>query len=59
VVPVRAALDSIPAWEYALAVVITAASIVGLVVVAGRIYSGALLSYGGRVKLRDAWRSSG
>jgi ABC-2 type transport system permease protein len=57
VVPVRAALESIPAWQYILAVIITIGSIVGLVLVAGRIYSGALLRYGGRVKLREAWRS--
>jgi ABC-2 type transport system permease protein len=58
VVPVRAALDAIPAWQYAAAVVLTLGTIVGLVFVAGRIYAGALLSFGGRVKLREAWRSA-
>lgn len=59
VVPVRAALDAIPAWQYILAVVITLAAIVGLVLVAGRIYAGGLLRFGTRVKLREAWRSAG
>jgi ABC-2 type transport system permease protein len=58
VVPVRAALDAIPAWQYIAAVVITIATIVGLTLVAGRIYAGGLLRFGTRVKLRDAWRSA-
>jgi len=59
VVPVRAALEAIPAWQYAIAVVLTIAAIIGLVFVAGRIYAGGLLRYGGRVKVREAWRSAG
>jgi ABC-2 type transport system permease protein len=59
VVPVRAALDAIPVWQYLTAVVLTMATIVGLVFVAGRIYAGGLLRYGGRVKVREAWRSAG
>lgn len=58
VVPVRAALEAIPAWQYIASVVITIATIVGLVLVAGRIYAGGLLRFGTRVKLRDAWRSA-
>ena len=58
VVPVRAALEAIPAWQYVASVVLTVAAIVGLVFVAGRIYAGGLLRYGGRVKVREAWRSS-
>jgi ABC-2 type transport system permease protein len=58
VVPVRVALDAIPAWQYILAVVITMASIVGMVFVAGRIYSGGLLQFGARVGLRNAWKSA-
>jgi ABC-2 type transport system permease protein len=54
VVPVRAALEAIPAWQYIAAVVITIATIVGLVLVAGRIYAGGLLQFGTRV----AWRSA-
>lgn len=59
VVPVRAALAAIPGWQYALSVLLTAAFIVAMVFVGGRIYSGALLRYGGRVGLREAWRGAG
>jgi ABC-2 type transport system permease protein len=58
VVPVRVALDAIPAWQYIVAVLLTVASIIGLVLVAGRIYAGGLLRYGSRVKVREAWRSA-
>jgi len=58
VVPVRAALGAIPAWQYALSVLITVASIAILVNLAGRIYAGSLLHFGSRVKLKDAWRST-
>ena len=39
-------------------VVITVAFIYGLFVLGGRIYTGAVLQTGGRIKLRDAWRSA-
>ncbi len=58
VVPVRAALDAIPVWQYGAALIITIASTIGLVLVAGRIYAGGLLRFGSRVKLREAWRSA-
>ncbi|HSM43947.1 MAG TPA: ABC transporter permease, partial [Acidimicrobiia bacterium] len=58
VVQVRTALESIPAWQYASAVVLSLIALVILTWVAGRIYSGGLLRYGGRVKVRDAWRSA-
>ncbi len=58
VVPVRTALEAIPAWQYVLSAVVTAGAIVGLVFVAGRIYAGGLLRFGGRVGLREAWRDA-
>lgn len=58
VVPVRVALEAIPWWQYALAILISVGAIVGLLLVAGRIYAGGLLQYGGRVRLRQAWRSA-
>jgi len=58
VVPVRAALQSIPAWQYVLALVICLVSIGVLTVLAGRIYAGGLLRYGGRVGVREAWQSA-
>jgi ABC-2 type transport system permease protein len=58
VVPVRTALQAIPVWQYLLSVVLTSATIVALVFAAGRIYTGALLRFGGRTKVREAWRST-
>jgi ABC-2 type transport system permease protein len=58
VVPLRAALGAIEPWEVILAAVITVAAIWVMFVLGGRIYSGAVLRTGGRIKLREAWRSS-
>jgi len=58
VVPVRSALEAIPAWQYLGALAITITAIVVLTGLAGRIYAGGLLRYGGRVKLREAWKSA-
>lgn len=58
VVPVRTALGAIPVWQYLAALVICLASIGVLTMVAGRIYAGGLLRYGGRVGVREAWRSA-
>lgn len=58
VVPVRASLQAIPAWQYLASLVISLSAIAVLTVLAGRIYSGALLRYGGRVGIREAWRSA-
>ena len=58
VVPVRAALAAIPAWQYAASILLTLGFTVAMVFVGGRIYAGALLRYGGRVGLREAWRGA-
>jgi ABC-2 type transport system permease protein len=58
VVPVRTALQAIPAWQYVIALIICLVSIAVLTVIAGRIYAGGLLRYGGRIGVRDAWRSA-
>ncbi len=58
VAPVRAALGAVPWWEMSLAIVITAATIVGLVRLGGRVYSGGLLRFGTRVKWREAFRGA-
>ena len=55
VVPVRFALDAIAWWEIVVAALLTIATAYFLIRVAGRIYRGALLSYGARLKLREAW----
>jgi ABC-2 type transport system permease protein len=58
VVPLRAALGAIEPWEIILSIVLMVASIWVLFVIGARVYSGAVLSTGGRVRLRDAWRTS-
>ncbi len=58
VVPLRAALDAIPPWQIGASIVLMLIAIWALFVVGGRVYSGAVLQTGGRMKLRDAWRAS-
>jgi ABC-2 type transport system permease protein len=58
VVPLRAALDAIAPWEIVLSAGLTIAAIFALFVVGGRVYSGAVLHTGGRIRLRDAWRAA-
>jgi len=58
VVPLRAALGAIAPWEIALSAAIMVVSIWALFVVGGRVYSGAVLQTGARMRLRDAWRAS-
>jgi ABC-2 type transport system permease protein len=58
VVPLRAALNAIPAWQIGLAVIVNVVAIALLLEFGGRVYSGAVLQTAGRMKLRDAWRAS-
>jgi ABC-2 type transport system permease protein len=57
VVPIRNSLGAISWTEHALAVVVAIGAIVALVLLAARIYAGGLLRFGGRVKLKEAWRT--
>jgi len=54
----RAAAGHVAAWEVPLGVVLVLASTWLLVRLAGRIYAGAIVQSGPRVKLRDAWRQA-
>ncbi|RBY77955.1 ABC transporter permease [Blastococcus sp. TF02-09] len=54
VMPVRQAAGEVAAWEIALAVALMLVAIVLVVRVGGRVYSGALLRTGGKIKLREA-----
>lgn len=58
VVPVRASLEALPPWHHALAIAGILVTIVGMVLVGGRIYSGGLLRFGKRIRLREAWRNA-
>ena len=56
VIPARAAVGAVSAWEHTAALIIMLVSIYLLVRVAGRIYAGGVLRTGPTVRLRDAWR---
>lgn len=58
VVPVRAALNAIPLWQYGASVILSIAAVIGLTFVGGRIYAGGVLRYGRKVGFREAWRSA-
>jgi ABC-2 type transport system permease protein len=53
--PARIALGATSWWEPVVAAGLAVAGIAGLVRLAGRIYSGAILRTGGTTRLREAW----
>ncbi|MEW6059108.1 MAG: ABC transporter permease [Actinomycetota bacterium] len=59
VMAVRAAVGTVTLWEVGMAVLLMALSIYGLIKLGGRIYAGAILRIGPKVRLRDAWRAAG
>lgn len=58
VVPLRAALGAIEPWETVVSVALMLLAIWVLFGVGARVYSGAVLQVGGRIRIRDAWRAS-
>jgi ABC-2 type transport system permease protein len=56
IMPLRAALVDVPAWQLMLAVVFMLGGIYGLFRVGARLYKNAVLHTGARLRLRDAWR---
>lgn len=56
--PVRIALGSATAAQIALSIVLLVAGTAALVPLSARLYAGAVLKTGSRVKLREAWRSA-
>ena len=58
VVPLRTALDAIAPGEIVLSSSLMIAAIWVLFVVGARVYSGAVLQTGSRMKIRDAWRAT-
>lgn len=56
--PLRAGFGQVAPLELVAAALIMIASTVGLVALAGRLYSGSILRFGSRVKLREAWGAS-
>ena len=58
VVPLRVALGAIEPWEIVVSIGLMLAAIWLLFALGGRVYTGAVLQTGGRIRLRDAWRAS-
>ena len=58
VVPIRRSLDGIGTVEHVASALVAIVSIVVLVRLSARIYTGGLLRFGRRVKLREAWRAA-
>ena len=56
--PGRIAMGAAAWWEPVFAAVLTLAAIAGLVVLAGRVYTRAILHSGPALSLRDVWRGS-
>jgi len=59
IVPMRAVFGAIEPWEVIVAGVVAVSTTYALFVLGGRVYSGAVLRTGGRMRLRDAWRAAG
>lgn len=53
---VRIAYGSVPWWQIVLSVALIGVTIYGMVQLAGRIYAGAVLRFGRRLRLKEAWR---
>jgi ABC-2 type transport system permease protein len=56
--PVRMVLGAATPWEIAAALAIVLGSTALMIPLAGRLYAGAVLRTGAKVKLRDAWRAA-
>ena len=56
--PGRIALGTAAWWEPIIAAALAVAAIAGLAVLAGRVYTGAILHTGPTLKLRDAWSAA-
>ncbi len=57
--PVRVARGDVAVWEVLLSIVLLVAAIAVLVIIAGRVYQGAVLRMGAKVSWREALRSRG
>jgi ABC-2 type transport system permease protein len=57
VVPLRAAFDAISPIEVVISMALTVIAIYVLFTIGARVYAGAVLQTGGRIRVRDAWRS--
>jgi ABC-2 type transport system permease protein len=58
VMPMRSAVSDVPWWELGLAIALVLVTGWGLIRLGARVYDGAILRLGAKVRLRDAWRSA-
>lgn len=58
VMTIRAAVGNVAPWEVAVGIALVGLATYGLIKLGGRIYAGAILRVGPRVRLRDAWESA-
>jgi ABC-2 type transport system permease protein len=56
--PARIALDAVAPWEPFAAAALMVAAVYGVVRLAARVYAGALLSGGARLRWRQAWKAA-
>jgi ABC-2 type transport system permease protein len=56
VMTVRMAQGGVPWWQIVLSAALMVATVYGMVLLAARIYAGAVLRIGRRVRLKEAWR---
>ena len=54
--PLRASLVNVPAWQVIIAVIFALAAVYGLFRIGARLYRNAILHTGARLHLREAWR---
>lgn len=54
--PARIVLDAVPLWQIGVSAALTILAITAVVALAGRVYAGAVLRTGSRIKLTDALR---
>ncbi len=59
VMPVRAATGTVPGWQVLLAVTLVIVTTLAAIRLGARVYRGAVLSIGAKVRIRDALRASG
>jgi ABC-2 type transport system permease protein len=54
----RIAYGGVPLWQIVVSAALMVLTVYGLVLLAGRIYAGGVLRFGGRLRLREAWRGA-
>ena len=58
VMPIRASVTDVPVWEIALSIALILAATYGMVRFGARVYRGAVLQIGAKVRIRDAWKAA-